>query len=244
MTAELAGKRVVVVGAASGMGSAFATLAIEQGAAVFGLDLHEGAYVDRLLDVTDDTSIPAAIDAATNTLGGIDALVSTAGFAPFGAIADLAPDRYAAAFGVNVGGVAALVRHALPVLARSSAPSIVTVASAIGGLPYEGSAAYGASKAALIHWSKVAAHELGGHGIRVNCVCPGPIDTPMLRTGAPPAMAQEQWLDAVGALTVLGRVGTPLEVAEAISFLVSDRASFITGAVLAVDGGESVNARR
>lgn len=241
---DLQALRLLVVGAGSGIGAAFSELARADGAQVHAADLVAVPGVDSVVDVSDDDQCRVLVEDAVQALGGLDVLVSTAGIARFGPVTVLEPATYASTFALNVMSVAALVRYAQPALAASPAASIITVASAIGGLPYAGSAAYGTSKAALIHWSKVAAHEFGRHGIRVNCVCPGPIDTPMLRAGAPDGMSVDRWLVTTGAMTALGRVGRPEEVAEVIAFLASPRARFVTGAVVHVDGGESVNVGR
>lgn len=241
---DLRGLKVLAVGGGSGIGRAFARLAHAAGAAVAVADLEAGDDVDLAVDVTDDAACAAAVAAAIEALGGLDVLAISAGVARFGAVGALAAADYLTTYGVNVVGAANVVRHARPALARSTAPAVVTVSSAVGGRTYPGSAAYGTSKAALVHWSQVAANELAGDGIRVNCVCPGPIDTAMLRAGCPPDLDVDDWLAGVGRGTALGRVGLADEVAHAMVFLASRHATFITGAVLAVDGGEQVYDRQ
>ena len=236
---DLADLKVLVSGGGSGIGRAFATAARAHGASVFVADAYQGDGVDAVCDVTDEQQCSELIAKAESALGGIDVLANSAGVAAFGPLSALDQVAYQRTYAVNVVGMTTLVRNALASLRRSASPSVVSVASAIGGRFYPGSAAYGTSKAALIHWTRVAANELAADGIRVNCICPGPIDTPMLRNGAPPGMGADEWLAKVGLDTALGRVGQVEEVAEAMLFLVSPRSSFVTGAVLSVDGGES-----
>ena len=238
---DLANMKVLVVGGGSGIGRAFAVAARAHGASVFVADLRPGAEVDSVCDVSDDEQCRTLVAESTKALGGLDVLADSAGVAHFGPLEKLGPEAYAHTYLVHVIGMANLVRHAREHLSRSPSPSVVAVASAVAGRAYHGSAAYGTSKAALIHWSKVAANELAADGVRVNCVCPGPIETPMLRNGAPSGMSDEKWLAQVGNSTGLGRVGRVEEVAEAMVFLASRRSSFITGAVINVDGGESVH---
>ena len=227
---ELAGRRVLVIGAASGIGQAVADACRARGADVLTADrrAEPGSIQIDLLDQDSVRELTARLTA-------IDGLVITAGTSLRATITDTTPAQWHDLLALNVAATADAVRVLLPSLRRGDHPAVVTVASATGLRAYPGFAAYAASKAALIHWSRTAAHEFAADGIRLNCVCPGPTDTPMLRSDVRDSAAA---LAAIATNTALGRLGTAPEIAEPVAFLLSRRASFITGAVIPVDGGE------
>ena len=178
-------------------------------------------------DVADSAQVERLFDAA----GEVDVLVCCAGIAWQGLLQDMTDEAWRHLFAVNTDGVFYCCRRAIPAMVRRQAGSIVTVSSMWGQAGASCEAAYSASKAAVIGLTKALARELGPSGIRVNCVSPGVIDTDMTRGHSAQTMA------ALREETPLGTLGTPEDVAQAVSFLVSDRARFITGQVLGVSGG-------
>jgi NAD(P)-dependent dehydrogenase (short-subunit alcohol dehydrogenase family) len=239
----------LVTGAGSGIGRAAAELFLARGGAVVAVDLTEESLawtagvadaVALPADVTDDASNRAAVEAAVEAFGRLDAAVLNAGLAgglPFED--DQALQRLDDILAVNVRAVASGIRHAAPAMrATSDQGAIVITASTsgLGGDPRNW--AYNASKAAVINLMRGAAMDYGSQGIRVNCVAPGPVETGMTsRLTAVPHLQH-----AMARRIPLQRWGRPGELAEAIWFLASPAASFVHGAVLAVDGGLSANA--
>ena len=236
MTQRFEGKRALVTGAAGGVGRSTVDLLREEGASVVGLDL---VAADDVLacDVSDESSVRAAVDAAAAQLGGIDVLVNVAGIDQFRRFEDLDVATWQRHLGVNLTGPMLMSHACLPHL-RESRGNIVTIAS-IAGLraqPYQ--AAYCASKGGVILLMKSLALELAADGIRVNTVCPGGVQTDLpTNAAAEHANSELDWgllMETAGA-----RYGfmPPSDIADAVAYLASDAAASVTGAVLSVDRG-------
>jgi 2-keto-3-deoxy-L-fuconate dehydrogenase len=237
------GLAAVVTGAASGIGKATAARLARYGASVAGLDVEPRTGTESNLtlraDVTDQGSVDAAIEAAMREFGRLDILVNNAGVGAVGRVEDNDDEEWHRVFDVNVVGMVRMARAALPHLRTSKSGAIVNVSSvaATVGLPER--ACYGVSKGAVLSLTLAMAADLLGDGIRVNCVCPGTIDTPwvgrLLQDAPDPAARRAD----LAARQPLGRLGTPEEVADAILYLAAPSASFVTGTALTVDGGLS-----
>lgn len=237
MPDDATGLRALVVGAASGIGAATASSLTARGAVVFASDV---TFVGQnYCDVTSPESCASTVQAAVAELGGLDSVVVTVGGGSYIPIVDVDEPTWHETLALNVVGPTSIVRRSVPYLAQSKSASVVVVASAAGINSVAHFSTYGAAKAALIHWTGVAAREMASIGIRINCVSPGPIDTQMIRGSRPAGHTEESWIVELGRHTALGRVGKSEEVAAAICFLVSSAASFITGAIIPVDGGET-----
>ena len=237
MSDDLADLRILVVGSESGIGAATSTLLTSHDVRVFGADIT--ATGTHHCDITEQGDVTTLVDEAARALGGLDGVVITVGGGGYVTIEETDSQVWHNTLNLNLVGPATLVSAAVPWLARSDSAAVVTVASAAGLNSTPEHTAYGASKAGLIHWTKIAARELAPRGIRVNCVSPGPIDTPLLHVSRPSGQTADSWPIEIGKHTALGRVGQPGEVAEAIAFLLSRATRFITGVVLPVDGGET-----
>ncbi|WP_234817664.1 SDR family NAD(P)-dependent oxidoreductase [Mycolicibacterium sphagni] len=230
------GKRVLVTGAAGGVGRATVELFEAEGASVVGLDLTPGEGIVAC-DVGDEASVHAAVTTATERLGGLDVVANVAGVDQFRKFEDLDLATWQRHLSVNLTGPMLISRAALPHL-RASKGNIVTIASIAGlrGQPYQ--AAYCASKAGVIMLMKSLAIELAADGIRVNTICPGGVQTDMpVSAAAEHANSDLDWallMESSGA-----RYGfmPPSHVADAIAYLASDAAASVTGAVLSVDRG-------
>lgn len=182
-------------------------------------------------DLYDDKAVSRAIGEARGHFGAVDAVVCNAGIAEQKLFQDITDEAWQRMLDVNLMGAVRTIRACLPDLLRRKRGSIVTVSSIWGQSGASCESHYAASKAALIGLSKSLALELGPSGIRVNCVAPGVIDTEMN------AMHSEETMRELADETPLGRIGTAAEVADSILYLCSERASFITGQVLGVNGG-------
>lgn len=236
---RFAGKVALVTGAASGIGAATAALFASEGATVVGLDRQAaatgGAPIVRC-DVTDPDSVRAAVAGVVDTHGGIDIVANVAGIAQFGHVEDVTIDEWRRVLDVNLTGPFIVSQAAIPHL-KEREGCIVNVASIAGleGQPY--STAYSASKGGVVLLTKSLAVDLASVGVRVNCVCPGTVDTPLIgdvATRIPPDA--DPRLMARLDMLLRGFI-SPQQVAEAIAYLASDAAAMITGAALVLDGG-------
>ena len=239
--------RALVTGAASGIGQATAILLAGRGAAVACLDVNAdglaetaAAIGERALpipcDVTDLAAVEAAVSQAAADLGGLDAVANVAGVGDFtGDVAEIAPEEWARVLAINLTGPFHVSRAAIPHL-RAAGGAIVNVSSQFGLVGCLASPAYCASKAGLIGLTRAMAIDHTEEGIRVNCVCPGPVDTPMLAwTDATPELTARERGRTQGR-NLSGRSGRPEEIAATIAFLLSDDVGFMSGSVVAVDG--------
>jgi NAD(P)-dependent dehydrogenase (short-subunit alcohol dehydrogenase family) len=241
---RLAGRVAVVTGAASGLGEACARRFVAEGAVVAGIDRAAGApvTVEHLVDVTDETAVGNAMDQVVATHGRIDILVNSAGVAGGGPVHLLDAAEWSRVLAVNLTGTYLACKHALRHMVGEKSGTIVNFASIEGLEGTEGGSAYNASKGAVVLLTKNMAIDYGRLGIRVNCVCPGFVETPMFQSVmGSDGMAPHR--DRYREEHKLGRFGRPEEIAAATLFLASDDASFVTGHALVVDGGFTAGMR-
>ncbi len=238
------GKVAVVTGAASGIGREVTRLLAEQDTSVVAVDIAPAVdelRADNVLPIRGDTSVSAtakqAVAAAKDTFGGLDVLVNNSGYIVWKPLAETTEEDWDRVMAVNVKSMFLFARAAAPLLEARGGGAIVNTASISGlvGLPTQ--VAYCASKGAVVQLTRVLAVELAPARIRVNAVAPGAVDTQFLRqivdsTDDPAALSA-----SIAASHPLGRIASPEEIARTIVFLASDAAAFVTGAILAADGG-------
>ena len=247
----LHGRCIVVTGAASGIGGASAARLIDEGACVVGADIVEPdepppgstatSWRYQPVDVADEASVVDLMAAAVGFGGRIDGVLNAAGVASGGPVHMLDTAEWNRVLGINLTGTYLVAKHAVEVMLSQpmvdgSRGSVVTVASIEGLEGTAGGSVYSASKGGVVILTKSMAIDYAGRGIRVNAVCPGFIDTPMLR-GVFDWPGLEASKASVVAEHKLGRLGRSEEIAAAAAFLLSADASFITGHALVVDGG-------
>jgi NAD(P)-dependent dehydrogenase (short-subunit alcohol dehydrogenase family) len=236
----LKGMSALVTGASSGIGKAVAEALGRLGAEVIvhGRDVPRGAIVvdavraegGKARFVAADLNNTAELDELVEQVGVVDILVNNAGFSWFGPTAELDVETFDRLFAANVRAPYFLVAMLAPKMAERGSGSIINVASMAGQIGLAGSAAYGATKASLASMTRSWAAEFSPAGVRVNAVAAGPVFT----GGAAPDR-----IEALGATTLLGRAAQPAEIAELIAFLASPKAGYVTGAVIAADGGRT-----
>lgn len=230
-------KKALVTGGAGGIGSAACRALARDGWEVW-VAYHRSEAAARALAaeiggtaVYADVSRPEDVEEMFRTAGDIDLLVNNAGIAHYGLITDLTFDDWRELFGVNADGVFLCCRAAVPYMVRRKSGCIINVSSMWGQVGASCEAAYSASKSAAIGLTKALAKELAPSGVRVNCIAPGVVLTPMLDNFS----AEE--LEAMRQETPLGTLGVPTDVAELIAYLASDRARYMTGQIIGINGG-------
>jgi len=246
VNALLPGKVALITGAASGIGRATAEAFAREGARVLVCDVDEagGEAAARTIgaggrfqrcDVTLEAEVAAAVRRAVDVWGRLDCAVNNAGITGGpGAIPDLDLERWNRTLAVNLTGVFLCLKHEIPVMREQGGGAIVNMASGAGLVGVPGLPHYCASKHGVLGLTKTAALENAKTGVRVNAICPGSTDTPLLRG----LMAADPRLEQMVLATVpAGRLGLPGEIAEAAVWLCSDRASWVTGESMLVDGG-------
>lgn len=236
---RLDGLTALISGAGGGIGASLVSSFREAGATIIGAD-RDPAMLDGLgaqqtltFDLADSAATASAVEAYLATSGVPDIVVANAGFTRAETLDGLDPATWDAEIAINLNGTFAMTAPIVEAMAERGSGSLVFVSS-VNGLGHYGNPAYAAAKAGLIAYAKAIAVERGAHGVRANVVCPGSVRTPAWdhRLAARPDL-----LDAVIAHYPLGRIVTPVEVANAALFLASPAASGITGAVLTVDAG-------
>jgi NAD(P)-dependent dehydrogenase (short-subunit alcohol dehydrogenase family) len=248
-----AGKVALVAGGGSGIGRAACELLSERGAAVFVADVNEtaakavahtiaqtgGRAEACRCDVSRWDQVHGAVDAARRKFGTLDVLINCGGMLRSHSIEDTPEEEWAEVLGVNLTGSFLLTKAAMRAMRQQGGGAIVHTASRMAIRIKERRGAYAPSKGGILALTRMAALEGAPHGIRVNCVCPGFIDTPMTRNDGTLAQVQAAF-DGWNRICPLGRAGRADEVASAMLFLASDEASYITGMALPVDGGRTI----
>jgi NAD(P)-dependent dehydrogenase (short-subunit alcohol dehydrogenase family) len=251
---RLAGRIALITGAASGIGGACAVRFSREGASIAGLDLSDPApeILDAVrsaapdahfgrVDVRNEDAVAEAVGAVASRFGRIDVLVNAAGVTGIGAVDALEAEEWDRVLDVNLKGTFLVSKHVLKRMVAQGSGCIVNLASIEGIEGMQSQAAYNASKGGVILLTRNMAIDYGAAGIRVNCLCPGYIETPM--TALLRMDEMKTLRDQFVKLHMLGRPGQPEEVASAALFLASDDASFVTGTALVVDGGFTAGRR-
>ena len=251
-----AGKVAFVTGAASGIGRAAALAFAREGASVVVADVSEqdnqetarmieaagGQALAIRCDVTRAEDVKAALDTTIETFGRLDAAFNNAGVEQAKkATADLTEEEWDRIVAIDLRGVFLCLKYEIPLMLTQGGGAIVNTSSGAGVKGFKDQAAYVAAKHGVVGLTKSAALDYASANIRINVVCPGIIDTPMMdRFGGGTPEGKERQLAGAAAAEPIGRAGKPEEIAAAVLWLCSDAASFVTGAAMVVDGGQTV----
>jgi len=251
---EMSDKRVLVTGASSGIGRATAEVFLRNGATVALAGRRRGALEEAAgggtgrailveADLTDQQQTEACVAEAVEKMGGLDVLVNAAGILKSGSLEATSLELWDEMMNINVRSIFHLMRLAAPHLERSGG-NIVNVSSVTGLRSFPGVLAYCVSKAAVDQLTRCAALELASKGVRVNAVNPGVVVSGLHRSGGMTEEAYAKFLEHSKTTHPLGRVGEAAEVADLIYFLASNRAGWITGATVSIDGGRALTCAR
>jgi meso-butanediol dehydrogenase / (S,S)-butanediol dehydrogenase / diacetyl reductase len=246
---RLKGKVALVTGAASGIGQAIAKLMAQEGAQVAIADINdqggqetvaeigEEAAFYKHTDVGSNTEVQSLVEATVARFGAIDILVNNAAIVLFKRLIDTEPDEWDKVIATNLRSVYLCSRYTIPHMMRRGHGTIVNISSARALATTPLVSSYDASKGAIVSLTRSLALEYANHGIRVNCVLPGAIDTPVFRANLRADGREEEQYRATVDHIPLGRVGLPVDIAQAVVFLTSEESSYMTGASFLVDGG-------
>jgi NAD(P)-dependent dehydrogenase (short-subunit alcohol dehydrogenase family) len=250
VTGRIEGRVALVTGAASGIGAACVKRFADEGAIVMGLDVTavpesewaaRGATRFLEVDVRDENAIRAAVSSVLQEQERLDILVNAAGVEGIGTVIDIDQAEWQRVIGVNLTGTFLVCKHVLPLMVAAGRGSVVNLSSVEGLESIQSQPAYSASKGGVVLLTRNLAIDFGAAGVRVNCLCPGLVRTPMTEMLFDPGIAEIR--DRFIAQHMLGRAGLPEEIAAAALFLASDDASFVTGHALVVDGGFTAGRR-
>ena len=248
---ELVGKKAIITGGASGIGRAAALLFVSAGAAVVIADIDdqggealakkihagggEGIYVH--CDVTKAEDCQRTVQRTINSFGGVDILFNNAGIIRRASVIDTTEEQWDRVMAVNVKSIFLMSKYTIPHMVQAGGGVILNTSSGWGLVGGRDAVSYCASKAAVVNLTRAMALDHGAQNIRVNCICPGDTDTPMLRVEARQLGENEKTFLDDAAERPLQRIGTPHDIAQAVLYLCSDAASYVTGSTLVVDGG-------
>ncbi len=245
------GKSVVVTGGALGIGQAVCEILAERGAAVAILDWDEkagnetcekikqsgGNAIFEKVNVADFVTVKNAVEKTRNIFGSINSLVVSAGIQRYGTAVSTDEEQWNEVLDVNLKGAWNAARAVIPFLQEAGSGTIVNVSSVQALASQQNVLAYTVSKHGLVGLTRSMAMDFAKEKIRANCVCPGTVDTPMLKWAASLDPNPQSVYDACNAMHPLGRIAAPREIAEVVAFLAHESSSFVTGAVWTVDGG-------
>ncbi len=238
---ELDGKVALITGGSHGIGRGVAAVFLREGARVVVADRAEPLPAGNQLylhtDISKAEDARRAVEETVARCGRLDILVNNAGIQTYSDAVEMDEELWDRTLNVNLKGAWWMTKFAVPEIRRQGGGAIVNVSSVQGMVSLRGSCAYGVSKHAMLGLTRTCALDFAPDRIRVNCVCPGSVDTPMLRAtiqGNPDPAAFEA---AINRMHPLGRMAQPSEIGEVICFLASSRASFMTGSIVVVDGG-------
>ncbi|WP_077624182.1 SDR family NAD(P)-dependent oxidoreductase [Sediminibacillus massiliensis] len=242
---RLKGKKAIVTGGVSGIGEFTVREMVKEGASVLIADINdqlgeelaaelngeETKVVFQHVDVSKETDIEAMVEKAEKEFGQLDIIFSNAGIGALSPSAELSYEDWQKVISINLDGVFLCAKHAIKAMQKTGGGSVVNCSSILGNVGQAQTAAYTAAKGGVTNLTRALAVEYAKENIRVNAVCPGYIDTPLLE------QLDEEMRNQLISLHPIGRLGKPEEIAKAVVFLASEDASFVTGANLLVDGG-------